>query len=210
MLEALKNAFYMLRPDVQWKNPVMFIVEIGVVLIFFYILQAFFRGHTVIHDLVVADVGGEPRQHGDHGQRPGDGRYPRDDGNDADDQADDPERPRRPAEERVRRERQAAGVRDLVGQGVELAHRIEPVHQHHADEYEKESGAEPDRAGPPDVAGEQRPEPQHDEQRQPDHDEVEASTVRDQGFLERDGEVGLGALLVAHHQAEHQAAENRR
>src|ERR1700726_2309229 len=29
---ALKQAFAMLRPDVQWKNPVMFVVEIGTVL----------------------------------------------------------------------------------------------------------------------------------------------------------------------------------
>ena len=26
---ALKQAFAMLRPDIQWKNPVMFVVEIG-------------------------------------------------------------------------------------------------------------------------------------------------------------------------------------
>src|SRR6202140_5152824 len=29
---ALKQAFVMLRPDIQWKNPVMFVVEIGTVL----------------------------------------------------------------------------------------------------------------------------------------------------------------------------------
>ena len=29
---ALKRAFVMLRPDIQWKNPVMFVVEIGVAL----------------------------------------------------------------------------------------------------------------------------------------------------------------------------------
>ena len=29
---AFKRAFVMLRPDIQWKNPVMFVVEIGVVL----------------------------------------------------------------------------------------------------------------------------------------------------------------------------------
>ena len=28
-LPALKQAFVMLRPDVQWKNPVMFVVEVG-------------------------------------------------------------------------------------------------------------------------------------------------------------------------------------
>lgn len=38
-LPALKEAFVMLRPDIQWKNPVMFVVEIGALLILCYILQ---------------------------------------------------------------------------------------------------------------------------------------------------------------------------
>lgn len=38
-LAALKQSFKMLRPDVQWKNPVMFVVEIGAILILLYILQ---------------------------------------------------------------------------------------------------------------------------------------------------------------------------
>lgn len=38
-LPALKQAFIMLRPDIQWKNPVMFVVEVGTILILFYILQ---------------------------------------------------------------------------------------------------------------------------------------------------------------------------
>src|SRR5947209_4101211 len=29
---ALKQSFFMLRPDIQWKNPVMFVVEVGTVL----------------------------------------------------------------------------------------------------------------------------------------------------------------------------------
>ena len=29
---ALRQAFVMLRPDIQWKNPVMFVVEVGTVL----------------------------------------------------------------------------------------------------------------------------------------------------------------------------------
>ncbi len=33
---ALKQAFVMLRPDIQWKNPVMFVVEIGTVLSIVY------------------------------------------------------------------------------------------------------------------------------------------------------------------------------
>jgi potassium-transporting ATPase ATP-binding subunit len=37
---ALKEAFVMLRPDVQWANPVMFVVELGAVLTLLFILQA--------------------------------------------------------------------------------------------------------------------------------------------------------------------------
>jgi len=37
---ALKQAFVMLRPDVQWKNPVMFVVEVGAFLTLLYILGA--------------------------------------------------------------------------------------------------------------------------------------------------------------------------
>ena len=33
---ALKQSFVMLRPDIQWKNPVMFVVEVGTVLSIFY------------------------------------------------------------------------------------------------------------------------------------------------------------------------------
>jgi len=33
---ALKQAFIMLRPDIQWKNPVMFVVEVGTVLTMIY------------------------------------------------------------------------------------------------------------------------------------------------------------------------------
>ena len=37
---AIAESFKMLRPDVQWKNPVMFVVEIGAVLTFLFIIQA--------------------------------------------------------------------------------------------------------------------------------------------------------------------------
>ena len=37
---ALKQAFIMLRPDIQWKNPVMFVVEIGAFLTLAYLIQA--------------------------------------------------------------------------------------------------------------------------------------------------------------------------
>ena len=39
-LQAIKQAFIMLRPDVQWKNPVMFVVEVGAVLTFLFIFTA--------------------------------------------------------------------------------------------------------------------------------------------------------------------------
>ncbi|MGD0090464.1 MAG: potassium-transporting ATPase subunit KdpB [Planctomycetota bacterium] len=41
-LAALKQAFVMLRPDLQWDNPVMFVVEIGAFLTLAYIVQGFF------------------------------------------------------------------------------------------------------------------------------------------------------------------------
>jgi len=37
---ALKQAFAMLRPDIQWKNPVMFVVEVGAFLTLLFVLQA--------------------------------------------------------------------------------------------------------------------------------------------------------------------------
>jgi len=36
---AMRHAFVMLRPDIQWKNPVMFVVEIGACVTFLYILH---------------------------------------------------------------------------------------------------------------------------------------------------------------------------
>src|ERR1700745_2234011 len=37
---ALKQALVMLRPDIQWKNPVMFVVEIGAFLTLLYLAKA--------------------------------------------------------------------------------------------------------------------------------------------------------------------------
>jgi K+-transporting ATPase ATPase B chain len=37
---AFKQAFAMLRPDIQWKNPVMFVVEIGAFLTLLFVIQA--------------------------------------------------------------------------------------------------------------------------------------------------------------------------
>jgi K+-transporting ATPase ATPase B chain len=42
MFVALKQAFVMLRPDIQWSNPVMFVVEVGAILTLLFILQAAF------------------------------------------------------------------------------------------------------------------------------------------------------------------------
>ena len=42
---ALKQAFVMLRPDIQWENPVMFVVEVGAVLTLLFVIQAAF-GHS--------------------------------------------------------------------------------------------------------------------------------------------------------------------
>jgi K+-transporting ATPase ATPase B chain len=39
-VRALKQAFVMLRPDTQWKNPVMFVVEVGAFLTLAFIVQA--------------------------------------------------------------------------------------------------------------------------------------------------------------------------
>lgn len=37
---ALKQAFVMLRPDLQWNNPVMFVVEVGAILTLLFVIQA--------------------------------------------------------------------------------------------------------------------------------------------------------------------------
>src|ERR1700730_8581762 len=37
---ALKQSFVMLRPDIQWKNPVMFVVEVGAFLTLAFLIQA--------------------------------------------------------------------------------------------------------------------------------------------------------------------------
>jgi potassium-transporting ATPase ATP-binding subunit len=39
---ALKRAFVMLRPDIQWANPVMFVVEVGAFLTLLFVIQAAF------------------------------------------------------------------------------------------------------------------------------------------------------------------------
>ncbi|HVN85530.1 MAG TPA: HAD-IC family P-type ATPase, partial [Candidatus Binatia bacterium] len=41
---ALKQSFVTLRPDIQWKNPVMFVVEVGAFLTLLFVVQAIFVG----------------------------------------------------------------------------------------------------------------------------------------------------------------------
>jgi potassium-transporting ATPase ATP-binding subunit len=45
-MAALKQAFVMLRPDIQWRNPVMFVVEVGAALTLLFILRALFAAGT--------------------------------------------------------------------------------------------------------------------------------------------------------------------
>jgi potassium-transporting ATPase ATP-binding subunit len=58
MRAALKQSFVMLRPDIQWKNPVMFVVEVGSVLsIVFTIAQVFgYQSQVRFTYLVSLDV----------------------------------------------------------------------------------------------------------------------------------------------------------
>src|ERR1700674_2133274 len=42
--DALKQSFIMLRPDIQWTNPVMFVVEVGAFLTLLFVLQALIVG----------------------------------------------------------------------------------------------------------------------------------------------------------------------
>ncbi len=43
---ALRQSFVMLRPDIQWRNPVMFVVEVGAALTLLFILRALFSGEA--------------------------------------------------------------------------------------------------------------------------------------------------------------------
>src|SRR5436305_10284240 len=55
---ALKQSFLMLRPDIQWKNPVMFVVEIGTVLSILFTLAALMGhgGQAPVSYLLALDV----------------------------------------------------------------------------------------------------------------------------------------------------------
>ncbi len=55
---ALKQSFVILRPDIQWKNPVMFVVEIGTILTLLFTLAALFGqgGKASVGYLVALDL----------------------------------------------------------------------------------------------------------------------------------------------------------
>jgi K+-transporting ATPase ATPase B chain len=55
---ALKQAFVMLRPDIQWKNPVMFVVEVGTVLtVVFTVARLFgYAAQVSLGYLIALDV----------------------------------------------------------------------------------------------------------------------------------------------------------
>src|SRR6266850_161894 len=55
---ALKQSLIMLRPDIQWKNPVMFVVEVGTVLSIIFTIQALLGqgGQTPVTYLIALDV----------------------------------------------------------------------------------------------------------------------------------------------------------
>src|SRR5581483_395770 len=55
---ALKQSFVMLRPDIQWKNPVMFVVEIGTILTMLFTLAALFGqgGQASVGYLIALDL----------------------------------------------------------------------------------------------------------------------------------------------------------
>src|SRR5438477_2570821 len=52
---AFKQSFVMLRPDIQWKNPVMFVVEIGTILSMIFTVSAIFAGSSQLAYLIQLD-----------------------------------------------------------------------------------------------------------------------------------------------------------
>src|SRR5262249_30911747 len=55
---AFKQSFIMLRPDIQWKNPVMFVVEVGTVLTILFTLAALlgYGGAAHVGYLIALDI----------------------------------------------------------------------------------------------------------------------------------------------------------
>lgn len=58
MRSAFTQSLIMLRPDIQWKNPVMFVVWVGTVLTFIYTIAQLFgyQSHATIGYLITLDV----------------------------------------------------------------------------------------------------------------------------------------------------------
>src|SRR5277367_1337272 len=56
--QALKHSFIMLRPDIQWQNPVMFVVEVGTVLSILFTIQAIWvpAGQASLTYLIALDI----------------------------------------------------------------------------------------------------------------------------------------------------------
>src|SRR5437879_13778740 len=55
---ALRQSFVMLRPDIQWKNPVMFVVEVGTVLTLVFTIARLTGSfpHISLGHLIALDV----------------------------------------------------------------------------------------------------------------------------------------------------------
>src|SRR6266851_4757086 len=55
---ALRQSFVMLRPDIQWKNPVMFVVEVGTVLSILFTIVAMLGqgGRAGVTYLIALDI----------------------------------------------------------------------------------------------------------------------------------------------------------
>src|SRR5439155_13664957 len=55
---ALRQSVLMLRPDIQWKNPVMFVVEVGTVLCIIFTVASLLGhgGRTPVSYLIALDV----------------------------------------------------------------------------------------------------------------------------------------------------------
>src|SRR5437588_11671643 len=55
---ALKQSFVMLRPDIQWKNPVMFVVEVGAVLSIIFTITTMTGqgGQAAVTYLIALDI----------------------------------------------------------------------------------------------------------------------------------------------------------
>src|SRR5260370_720829 len=52
---AFKQSFLMLRPDIQWKNPVMFVVEVGTILSIIFTVAAIVAGSSQLAYLIQLD-----------------------------------------------------------------------------------------------------------------------------------------------------------